>query len=101
MVGMQSVVSTTKAGEVASHALYPRASNVLRIPPLGNDEASGQQLTAEFLDHASPAVVLDKGIVFLGRPARERLKPMRVVCGPHVHSPLLHACCYAVSYLAA
>ena len=70
MVGMQSVVSTTKAGEVASHALYPRASNVLRIPPLGNDEAS-------------------------------RLKPMRVVCGPHVHSPLLHACCYAVSYLAA
>jgi len=29
-----------------------------------------QQLTAEFLDHASPAVVLDKGIVFLGRPAR-------------------------------
>ena len=41
MVGMQSVVSTTKAGEVASHALYPRASNVLRIPPLGNDEASG------------------------------------------------------------
>ena len=86
MVGMQSVVSTTKAGEVASHALYPRASNVLRIPPL---------------DHASPAVVLDKGIVFLGRPARERLKPMRVVCGPHVHSPLLHACCYAVSYLAA
>ena len=60
-----------------------------------------QQLTAEFLDHASPAVVLDKGIVFLGRPARERLKPMRVVCGPHVHSPLLHACCYAVSYLAA
>ena len=100
MVGMQSVVSTTKAGEVASHALYPRASNVLRIPPLGNDLLD-QQLTAEFLDHASPAVVLDKGIVFLGRPARERLKPMRVVCGPHVHSPLLHACCYAVSYLAA
>ena len=97
MVGMQSVVSTTKAGEVASHALYPRASNVLRIPPLGNDEASGSC----WIDHASPAVVLDKGIVFLGRPARERLKPMRVVCGPHVHSPLLHACCYAVSYLAA
>ena len=95
MVGMQSVVSTTKAGEVASHALNTRAlRSVLRIPPLGKRRGIGflldQQLTAEFLDHASPAVVLDKGVVLLGRPARERLKPMRVVCG----APLSIAHCF-------
>ena len=29
------------AVEVGSHAVYPRASKVLRIPPLGKLEASG------------------------------------------------------------
>jgi hypothetical protein len=29
------------AGEVGSHAVYPLASKVALIPPLGNDEASG------------------------------------------------------------
>ena len=44
-VGMQSVAPRScrarNAGEVGSHAVYPRASNVERMPPLGNDEASG------------------------------------------------------------
>jgi len=29
-----------KAGDVGSHAVYPRASNVARRPPLGNEDAS-------------------------------------------------------------
>ena len=43
--GMQSVpplgLFIIKAGLVGSHAEYPRASNVLRVPPDGKDEASG------------------------------------------------------------
>ena len=31
IVGIHKVVSTTKAGEETSQAVYPRASNVLRI----------------------------------------------------------------------
>ncbi len=34
-----------KAVEVGSQAVYPRASNVLRIPPLGKEEASGSCCT--------------------------------------------------------
>ena len=41
IVGIQRVVSTTNAGEETSQAVYPRASKVLRIPPLGKEEASG------------------------------------------------------------
>ena len=37
---MYSVVPSTKAGEVGSHAVYPRASNVARSPPEGKLEAS-------------------------------------------------------------
>ena len=38
---MHSVVSTTKAGDETSHAVYPRASKVFRMPPLGKEDASG------------------------------------------------------------
>ena len=41
MVGIQSVFPMTNAGEDGSQAVYPRASKVLRIPPFGNEEASG------------------------------------------------------------
>jgi len=41
IVGMHKVSSTMNAGDEGSHAEYPRASNVLRIPPLGKEEASG------------------------------------------------------------
>src|SRR3954468_7190204 len=47
-VGMTSVaplgLSMMYAGEVGSHAVYPRASNVARNPPDGNDDASGSPL---------------------------------------------------------
>ena len=41
MVGMYREPSFTKAKEVGSQAVYPRASKVLRSPPEGKEEASG------------------------------------------------------------
>src|SRR5688500_13736408 len=45
MVGIHKVlpcpISIIKAGEEGSHAVYPRASNVARKPPLGKEDASG------------------------------------------------------------
>jgi hypothetical protein len=38
---MLRVFPIIKAGEVGSQAVYPRASNVFLIPPLGKEEASG------------------------------------------------------------
>src|SRR6267154_3755387 len=47
-VGMTSVAplgfSMMYAGDVGSHAVYPRASKVARRPPEGNDDASGSPL---------------------------------------------------------
>src|SRR5512141_2405331 len=47
-VGMTSVVplgvTSSQGGLVGSHAVYPRASKVERIPPDGNDDASGSPL---------------------------------------------------------
>ena len=40
--------STTNTGDEGSHALYPRASKVLRIPRSGKDEASGSCCTRIF-----------------------------------------------------
>ncbi len=39
---------TTKAGDVGSHAVYPRASNVARRPPEGKDDASGSPWISSF-----------------------------------------------------
>ncbi len=49
-VGIQRIVpvasSLINAGEVISQTVYPRASNVARRPPDGNDEASASPLTS-------------------------------------------------------
>src|SRR6478752_3739866 len=45
MVGMLNVLPYKNIGDVGSQAVYPRASNVLLIPPLGNEEASGSCCT--------------------------------------------------------
>jgi len=37
-----------KAGDVGSHAVYPRASKVARRPPDGKLEASGSPFTSSF-----------------------------------------------------
>ncbi len=52
-VGMHKVSSTMKTGDEGSQALYPRASKVLRIPPLGKLEASGSCCTRSFPANSS------------------------------------------------
>ena len=41
------------AGEEGSHAVYPRASNVFLMPPLGKLEASGSCWTKSFPENFS------------------------------------------------
>lgn len=45
IVGIHNVLLITKAGDDGSHAVYPLASNVFRIPPFGKEEASGSCCT--------------------------------------------------------
>ena len=44
--------SRIKAGDVQSHAVYPRASNVARSPPDGKEEASGSPLINSFPENS-------------------------------------------------
>ena len=44
-VGIHKVVPKINAGDVGSQAVYPLASNVLRIPPFGKEDASGSCCT--------------------------------------------------------
>jgi hypothetical protein len=44
------------AGLVGSQAVYPRASNVARIPPVGNDEASGSPWISSLPENSANAV---------------------------------------------
>src|SRR3712207_6865734 len=50
-VGMQSSApfgfSRMKAGDDGSQAVYPRASKVARIPPVGNEDARSEEHTSE------------------------------------------------------
>ncbi len=83
IVGMQSVVSTTKAGEETSQAVYPRASNVFLIPPLGKEDASGSCWISSFPEKrsitppSSPNSI--KPSCFLGCSVCQRLEPVCVV----------------------
>jgi hypothetical protein len=43
-------------GEVVSQTVYPRASKVVRIPPEGNDDASGSAWSSCEPEKASMAV---------------------------------------------
>lgn len=43
------------AGEVGSHAVYPRASKVALKPPLGKDDASGSCWVRAFPSNSSIA----------------------------------------------
>lgn len=47
-VGIQRVCSFTKGYAVGSQTVYPRASNVARRPPDGNEDASGSPFTSSF-----------------------------------------------------
>src|SRR4051812_14781690 len=59
-VGMTSVeplgLSKIKAGLVGSQAVYPRASKVARIPPEGNELASGSPRTNSLPENSAIAL---------------------------------------------
>ena len=59
-VGMHSSApfgfSRMNAGLVGSHAVYPRASKVARIPPVGNEEASGSPWISSLPENSAIAV---------------------------------------------
>src|SRR6202522_3532585 len=65
-VGIQRVVplglSRMNAGLVGSHAVYPRASNVVRIPPEGKLDASGSPRTSSFPLNSATAEPASVGI---------------------------------------
>ena len=48
--------SRMKAGEVGSQAVYPRASNVARMPPVGNEDASGSPWISSLPENSAIAV---------------------------------------------
>ncbi len=51
----------TNAGEVGSHAVYPRASKVARSPPDGKEDASGSPLTSALGEKSSTISPLPVG----------------------------------------
>ncbi len=59
-VGMHSSAplgfSRMKAGEVGSQAVYPRASKVARMPPVGKEEASGSPWISSLPENSAIAV---------------------------------------------
>src|SRR5262245_51452377 len=64
-VGMTSVtplgLTSSQGGEVGSHAVYPRASKVERMPPDGKLEASGSPLISSFPENSATARPLSCG----------------------------------------
>ena len=82
IVGIQRVVSTTNAGEETSQAVYPRASKVLRMPPLGKEEASGSCWISSFPEKRSITPIFaefDKAVMLFGCSVCQRLEPVCVV----------------------
>ena len=65
IVGMHRVLSQTNAGDVGSHNVYPRASNVFRMPPLGNELASGSCCTSSDPSNFSMARPSEVGLMKL------------------------------------
>ena len=59
-----------------------------------------EQLARKLLEHPAAAIRLGKGIVLLGRTARQRLEPVGIVVGSVLEGPLPHAGGDAVGHLA-
>ncbi len=64
-MGIQSVLSFIKAYEVGSQAVYPRASNVARSPPEGNDDASGSPLISSLPENSIMTPPSGEGVIKL------------------------------------
>ena len=58
-----------------------------------------EEFAGKFLDYAPLAVVLDKGVVFLGCASSQGREPVGVVAHSVVKRPLLHPGCHAVGEL--
>jgi hypothetical protein len=71
-----------KAGEVGSHAVYPRASKVFRIPP---------QTAIELLHGLPVECGLEKAVVLFGRSTCKRLEPVCIMRRTLVERPGLHS----------
>lgn len=82
IVGIQRVVSTTNAGEETSHAVYPRASKVLRIPPLGKKKhpaLAGSVVFRRSVQSLRHLREFDKAVMLFGCSVCQRLEPVCVV----------------------
>ena len=55
-----------------------------------------QQFALELLDHATFTVMLNEGIVLLGRSLGQRMEPVCIVGNTLLHRPFLHAGSYGV-----
>ena len=96
-VGMTSVVpcpvTRSHGGLVGSQAVYPRASNVERMPPDGKLEASGSPLTSSL--PLNSATARPSGVGFRNESCfsavmpGHRLEPMRVVGRAVIDGPVL------------
>ena len=58
-----------------------------------------KQLASKLLYHTALAIVLDEGVVLLGRSFRQRLEPVCIVCHSILGSPLLHALSHNIGNL--
>ena len=97
-VGMRRVLpfgfSSTYAGLVTSQPVYPRASNVLRSPPLGKLEASGSPWTSVLPANSASAETvadgLEEAVVLLCGEPGQRVEDVRVVGGALLQRPIFH-----------
>ena len=84
----------TKAGEETSQAVYPRASNVFLIPPLGKEDASGScwmsSLPEKTFNYFCSFAEFDKAVMLFGCSIRQGLKPVRVVGDVEGFCPTFH-----------
>ena len=82
------------------------ATSLERVADAAVGETAGirlllyQQFAAELLNHAALAVVLDEGIVLLGRAFSQWLEPVRIMGDAHLLCPLLHPRSHGIGYRA-
>ena len=93
MVGIQRVVPTIKTGDDTSQAVYPLASNVFLIPPLGKLEASGSDwtrtCTGEVFDNVTIVPELNESVMFFCSPVGKRMEPVGIMSSSSLKCPWL------------
>ncbi len=86
--------SSTYAGLVTSQPVYPRASNVLRSPPLGELDASGspciRDLPPKLGERRTVGDRFEEAVVLLSGQTGQRVEDVRVVGRAFFQRPVLH-----------